>query len=478
MTTAEDDRRSERAKLRSAVRGATLMSGGVLERWLGRPPARWSVDDLVGLVEERGIRLVSLMHVGIDAWLKTLDFVPQSTGHLRDILEGGERADGSSLFRGLGLRGASDILLRPRLETAFLDPFSPLPTLAVLCGHAASDGTPLAHSPDTMARRAAERLETEAGITLLGHGEVEFFLGRSDASGADPGTRDRGYHATAPFVFGEELRRRAIAMLADIGIPVKYGHSEVGYVPPAKPGDPCWEQHEVELGLAPLPAAADAVLITHWVLRNLAQRAGLRCSFDPVVRAGHAGNGLHFHFAPVVGGEHQGGRRPDGTLPDPARWLVAGLVTSGGALMAFGNIRRRTSFRRLRQAKETPEAIVWGQFDRSALVRLPVVATTAGGRPIAPPTIEFRLPDGSAHPHLLLAGVAQALLGGRDIADLDALLHRTRSSNQGGSTADAARVPRNFTEIARELVTHRPVFSAGEVFPDQLLDGILRRLQG
>ena len=49
----------------------------------------------------------------------------QALTNLRDILEGGERADGSSLFRGLGLHGASDILLRPRLETAFLDPFSP-----------------------------------------------------------------------------------------------------------------------------------------------------------------------------------------------------------------------------------------------------------------------------------------------------------------------------------------------------------------
>ncbi len=81
----------------------------------------------------------------------------------------------------------------------------------------------------------------------------------------------------------------------------------------------------------------------------------------------------------------------------------------GGALMAFGN-RTEGSLIRLTQAKEAPNAIVWGEFDRSALVRLPIVARTEDGRPVSPPTIEFRLPDGSAHPHLLLAGVAQVMV--------------------------------------------------------------------
>ena len=59
--------------------------------------------------------------------------------------------------------------------------------------------------------------------------------------------------------------------------------------------------------------------------------------------------------------------------------------------------------------KMAPHAIVWGEYDRSALVRLPMNATTEDGRVVSPPTIEFRLPDGSAHPHLVLAGAAQAM---------------------------------------------------------------------
>jgi len=80
--------------------------------------------------------------------------------------------------------------------------------------------------------------------------------------------------------------------------------------------------------------------------------------------------------------------------------------------MAFGN-RGGGSFVRLSQAKEAPNAIIWGDADRTALVRLPIVARTEDGRPVTPATVEFRLPDGSAHPHLLLAGVAQVMVAAR-----------------------------------------------------------------
>jgi len=50
----------------------------LLERLIARSAAAWTVDDLVSLAEERGIRLVTLLHVGSDGWLKTLDFVPRT----------------------------------------------------------------------------------------------------------------------------------------------------------------------------------------------------------------------------------------------------------------------------------------------------------------------------------------------------------------------------------------------------------------
>jgi glutamine synthetase len=200
---------------------------------LGRPREAWTLDDLSGVFEDQHLRLVSLMHVGGDGWLKTLDFVPRDRAHLREVLAFGERADGSSLFGALGVGvTASDVVLRPRLGTAFVDPFASSPTLAILCGRYGRDGTPLVESPDTIVRRAHERLARELGVDLLALGEVEYFLGKRPEETDVYGSDERGYHASSPFVFGEELRRRALVLLAEIGVPVKYAHSEVGYIQP------------------------------------------------------------------------------------------------------------------------------------------------------------------------------------------------------------------------------------------------------
>jgi glutamine synthetase len=449
-----------------------------LEHELGKPRSEWSIDDLVGIYSSRGVEIVSLMHVGGDGWLKTLDFVPQSVTHLRDIVQGGERADGSSLFPRTGIKpNASDIVLRPRVGSAFLDPFAALPTLVLMCGHVGRDGTPLPQSPDTILRCAADMVLEHSGCELWALGEVEYFLGKrrdeSDIYGAD----DRGYHASSPFVFGEALRRRALAVLADIGVRVKYGHSEVGYIEAREANGVIWEQHEIELSLRPLPEAAEATLLTQWVLRNLAHASGMRCSTEPMMSEGHAGNGLHFHLAPMEAGKPIDIRDEGGKLTDQARWLIGGLVQLGGALMAFGN-RVEGSFARLAQAKEAPNSIVWGEFDRSALVRLPAVPTDENGRPVVPRTIEFRLPDGSALPHLLLAGAALSMIHGCDTTDLDELLERTSSIRAAQQGERIERVPRNFMEVADAVERYRDVLQLGGAFPGVLIDQVVASLRG
>lgn len=454
----------------------TLADADSLATVLRKPRAEWSVDDLVESFADQRIRLVSLMHVGGDGWIKALDFVPRDTAHLRDILESGDRADGSSLFAGLGIpTTASDIVLRPRMQSAFLDPFATVPTLCLMCGHCGRDGTPLPQSPDTIVRRASAAVNGSLGCELHALGEIEFFLGKRrderDIYGAD----DRGYHATAPFVFGEDLRRHALVLLSGMGIPVKYGHSEVGYIEAKDAGGLIWEQHEIELALQPLPQAADAIALTQWVLRNLAHQRGMQCSTAPMMAAGHAGNGLHFHLAPVAREGPVPVRTPDGSLSEPARWLIGGLVRLGGALMAFGN-RQPGSFSRLAQGKEAPTSIVWGEYDRSALIRLPIVPAAENGSP-HPETVEFRLPDGSALPHLLLAGAALAMIHGREVRDLSDLLQRTRAGRESGGRYGIERVPTGADEVAEALARWRGALETGEVFPPGMLDAVVAGLK-
>jgi glutamine synthetase len=181
-------------------------------------------------------------------------------------------------------------------------------------------------------------------------------------------------------------------------------------------------------------------------------------------------------MAPTRDGKPQPIKNPDGSLSEPARWLIGGLVQMGGALMAFGN-RVADSFVRLKQGKEAPNAIVWGEYDRLALIRLPVVSMDGQGRTVGHPTIEFRLPDGSGLPHLLLAGAALAMLRGRDTEGLDDLLERTSTAHVGEPSAATPRVPRNFVEVADAVAACRDTLELGGTFPSDLIDLIETRLK-
>jgi glutamine synthetase len=120
--------------------------------------------------------------------------------------------------------------------------------------------------------------------------------------------------------------------------------------------------------------------------------------------------------------------------------------------------------------------VTWGYYDRRALVRIPIVPLDGRGRATSPPTIEFRLPDGSAHPHLLLAAVAQSVVAGHDMVDVDAMLERAAVT--AGQPAAGRRVPLTFAEIADALAQSRAMLEAGGVFAPTLLDRAISLLRG
>ena len=448
-----------------------------LARLQGKSQESWTVDDLVALVRDQDIRLVSLMHVGGDGYLKTLDFAPRDESHLRDILTNGERCDGANIFGAMGIPAeASEVIPRPHIASAFLDPFAEESVLVLLCSHCGRDGKPLMESPDTILHRATERLQRETGVELQALGEVEYYLGKQPGDDDEFGLDDHGYHASSPAVFGEDLRRSALAILAEMGVALKYAHSESGYIPASENDHRVWEQHEIELQLQPIREAADAVMLTRWVLRNLARAQGMHISYDPVVRAGFATNGLHFHCALMVNGKSLALGNTFEDLPPEAKWLLGGLVRYSGALMAFGN-RAGSSFLRLSQAMNAPDSVTWGRHNRKALVRIPMPVTDEHGHSVSAETIEFRLPDGSAHPHLLLAGIAQAMLAGKSIEGLDALLTDTEAGHDAHTRSHTVTLPKSSDDVAVALREDRAVLEAGGVFPSSMIDCTIELLE-
>ena len=110
--------------------------------FLGKDPKEFTLDDMITFVEENEIKMINFMYPAQDGRVKTLNFVINSRAYLETILTEGERVDGSSLFPAFVEAGSSDLYVMPRFRTAFVDPFSEIPTLCLLCSFFDKDGEP------------------------------------------------------------------------------------------------------------------------------------------------------------------------------------------------------------------------------------------------------------------------------------------------------------------------------------------------
>lgn len=451
-------------------------------RVLDKPSASFTADDLAQAIEELGLAQVNLRYVGGDGRLKTLAFPINSREHLLEVLTHGERVDSSSVFAGVQT-STSDVYIVPRHSTAFLNPFGQQPTLDVLCSFYDESGSPLRYAREQVVRRAAEMFTQDTGMVLEAFGELEYYL-LNDAERIYPVQEERGYQESAPFSKGQRIREQVLAHLREMGIDLKYAHGEVGNL---LEGDRQLVQHEIELAPVPLAQAADALVLTKWVVREVAYAHGLEVSFAPLVSAQGAGNGLHIHSRLVQDGANA--IVGEEGINDTGRALIVGYLSSAKALTAFGNTVP-TSYLRFSEGEESPEDICWGEKDRTGLVRVPLAwsgnvmpAMLAHANPdttqsvkdftLHPQTIELRVGDGSADVHLLLAGMAVAARHG--LNDPNALKTAAKLSTDNKKKFD--QLPSSCAQAANELERVRARFEADDVFPSELIDQVLNQLR-
>jgi len=146
-----------------------------LVQFLGKPPEEFTKKDLVRFIEQNGIEMVNFRYVGGDGRLKKLNFVINGKRKLDALLSVGERVDGSSLFSYIDA-ASSDLYVIPRYKTAFLNPFSTIPALDILCSYYTSEGTPLPSSPEDTLRKAQKALEETTGLKMHAMGELEYYV--------------------------------------------------------------------------------------------------------------------------------------------------------------------------------------------------------------------------------------------------------------------------------------------------------------
>lgn len=469
-----------------------ILNPNQIVRSLGKHQKDFTREDIIQFIVDNEIEMVNFMYPAGDGKLKTLNFYINSLEYLETILTLGERVDGSSLFSFINA-SSSDLYVLPRFNTAFVDPFASVPTVAMLCSFFDKDGEPLKSSPEYTLRRACEEFTSTTGLYFQAMGELEYYV-ISEAEDEFPATDQRGYHESAPFAKYNDFRTRCMQAIAATGGHIKYGHSEVGnFVQDGLN----YEQNEIEFLPIDARNAADELVLAKWVIRNMAYAEGLDVTFAPKITTGKAGSGLHIHMRIMDKDGNNQMLDNDRKLSETARKAIAGLMTLAPAITAFGNTNP-TSYFRLVPHQEAPTNVCWGDRNRSVLVRVPLGWTTdkdmcselnPGTAELSldtsqKQTVEIRSADCSADVYTLIASLAVAVRLGFEMENaleiaektyVDVNIHRAENANV---LERLAQLPVNCGESADKLREMRDKFEAKDVFDADMIDGIIKMLKG
>ncbi|MEW5902910.1 MAG: type I glutamate--ammonia ligase [Pseudomonadota bacterium] len=378
--------------------------------------------DVLKQIKEQGIKFVDLrftdtrgkeQHVG----------VPVS--HFdEDKFESGHAFDGSSIAGWKGIQ-ASDMLLMPDPETAYLDPFFDEPTLVITCDVIEpTDGKGYDRDPRSIAKRAEAYLKsTGIGDTAFFGPEPEFFIFDSvewkvDMSGCflkinseeaawatgekfDGGNTGHrpmvkgGYFPVPPVDSLNDIRAAMSIALEEIGIPVEVHHHEV-----ATAG-----QCELGTKFNTLVRRADWTQAQKYVIHNVAHQYGKTATFMPKPIVGDNGSGMHVHQSIWKDGKNTFAGNGYAGLSETALYYIGGIIKHAKALNAICN-PGTNSYKRLVPHYEAPVKMAYSAKNRSASIRIPHVASDKARR------IEARFPDPTANPYLCFAALMMAGLDG------------------------------------------------------------------
>jgi len=336
----------------------------------------------------------------------------------------GKVFDGSSIAHWCTIN-QSDLVLRPDVNTAFIDPFCEIPTLNLRCDvYDPKTGKPYSRDPRAVAKRAEAYLKS-SGIADVCHfgQEVEFFIFddiRWDVSmqgcfyaidseeaawnsgkhmeegniGHRPQVKG-GYFPVPPVDSSQDLRSTMCKTLMEVGLHPEVHHHEVA----------TGNQNEITTRYSTLLIKADEMLIFKYIIQNVAHSFGKTVTFMPKPIVGDNGSGLHCHQSLAKGKKNLFAGDQYAGLSELALYYTGGIIKHARALNAFTN-PTTNSYKRLVPGFEAPVTMVYSESNRSAGIRIPHVFTEPEKR------IEVRFPDPLANPYLAFSAMLMAGLDG------------------------------------------------------------------
>ena len=359
------------------------------------------IDD-VGQLADRGIRVVRLQYADlhginrgkdIPTWVFA-DAAADGIGFVEAIMTVDLRHNVIAGFE----KGFPDIVARPDLATLV-----ELPWESDVAACIVDLEDPVTSSPHPLDSRGVLKRVlagfSELGLEPIVGPELEFYLCEPD-----PGA-PRGFRPYA----AQESPVYTVGGMADPGGTVGRmldACVALGFEPVALAHEYGRSQYEINLRHASALASADRAFRFKSLVKELAERDGLRATFMGKPFNDDEGSGFHLHISLVDAEGENACQDPGGDhgLAAVTRHFIAGVMEHAPAMMVFFN-PTVNAYRRISAEALVPTRVSWGHDHRMTLVRVPHERGAAT-------RLELRVGDGTASPYLSYAAALAAGLDG------------------------------------------------------------------
>jgi len=447
-----------------------------------------TVQDILQLIQENDIKMIDFKMVDIHGQYRHVTIPAENFSE--DTLVSGIGFDASNY--GYAVVEKSDMVFIPDPDTAVIDPFCQIPTLSMTGNAMIIDNPhnrPLKQYPRNIVL-AAEQYMKDSGVadTMLILPEFEFYLFDQVGWEVQPNSigvsldarqsywnsaveghgcvvaKQKAYHIAKPFDQAYECRSEMCMHMKDAGIEINYHHPEV-----AASG-----QFEIEPQLGQMSKMADATMMIKYIIHNTALKYGQSATFMPKPIYGEAGSGMHVHMLLMKDGQpvfsdDAGYAR----LSKTAHYFMGGILKHIASLCALTN-PSTNSFKRLIPGFEAPVTVGYATSNRSAVIRIPAYAKSPDKR-----RFELRNPDATCNPYFCYAAILMAGLDGvknqidphaNGWGPYDVNLYHLSDEEK----AKLHHLPTSLDEALDALEQDYEYLTAGDVFPKELLDNIIR----
>ena len=442
-----------------------------------------TAENILQLIKDKEVKFVDLrftdprgkwQHVSYD--LSLVD---------KEFLNDGTMFDGSSIA-GWKAINESDMMLKPDLNTAVIDPFFAQTTLSLICNvHEPTTGEPYRRCPRSVAIAAENYLKASGvGDTAFFGPEAEFFIfddvryevgmhrcfysvdsvegpynTAREYERGNTGHRPQvkgGYFPVPPMDSAQDIRAEMLAVMGEMGIEPEKHHHEVAP-----------SQHELGFKFSTLVTCGDRMQIYKYVVHQVAEAHGKTATFMPKPVKGDNGSGMHVHQSIWRDGKPLFAGSGYADLSEMCLFYIGGIIRNAKAINAFTN-SLTNSYKRLIPGFEAPVLLAYSARNRSASVRIPFASSPKGKR------IEVRFPDAGSNPYLAYAALLMAGLDG-----IENKLHPGKPMDKDlyalppEELKDVPQVCGSLREALDHLDKNRAFLKKGNVFTDDLIDSFI-----